>query len=228
LIFWSFTWYRIRKKFCVNPASSIRNRWNDADPRRSEFARLSTGTGTGKIFYWHIINCLFHQRHLHKTLLVQQYFKGKKLGKLCLTRWIWPLRTWMASSMPKYRRGQLQWFLNAKSVFLAFNASLRWLNVSGVYLIQVSLLLIGQKGLEDFFMYRPLLPISWRNVQILRRWKKQPMERQPLLVQYKHQTHPFLSVSFVWKFFYIERGCNSRTEIWEREMEWKLCAYGCM
>ncbi len=27
------------------------------------------------------------------------------------------------------------------------------------------------------------------------------------------------------ELFCIERGCNSRTEIWEREMEWKLCAY---
>jgi hypothetical protein len=37
---------------------------------------------------------------------------------------------------------------NAKTVFLVVNASLRWLvNVSGVYFIQVSLLLIGQQGL---------------------------------------------------------------------------------
>jgi hypothetical protein len=46
---------------------------------------------------------------------------------------------------------------------------LRWLNnVSGVYLTQVSLLLIGQQGLVDFFRYRPLLPIGWGIVQILR------------------------------------------------------------
>jgi hypothetical protein len=30
---------------------------------------------------------------------------------------------------------------------------------------QVSLLLIGQQGLVDFFRYRPLLPIGWRIVQ---------------------------------------------------------------
>ncbi len=56
-------------------------------------------------------------------------------------------------------------FYNAKSVFLAVtgNASLRWLNnVSGVYLVQVSLLLIGPQGLGHFFRYRPLLPIGWR------------------------------------------------------------------
>jgi hypothetical protein len=38
-------------------------------------------------------------------------------------------------------------------VFLAANASLRWLdNVSGVYLFQVSSLLIGQQCLGDFFI----------------------------------------------------------------------------
>jgi hypothetical protein len=38
---------------------------------------------------------------------------------------------------------------------------LHWLNkVNGVYLVQVSLFLIGQQGLADFFRYRPLLPIS--------------------------------------------------------------------
>ncbi len=50
----------------------------------------------------------------------------------------------------------------------AVNASSRWLNnVVGVYLVQASLLLIGQQGLGDFFRYRPLLPIGWRIVQIL-------------------------------------------------------------
>jgi hypothetical protein len=43
-------------------------------------------------------------------------------------------------------------------VFLAVSASLRWLNnVSGVLLVQVSLLLIGQQVLGDFFSYRPFL-----------------------------------------------------------------------
>jgi hypothetical protein len=37
-------------------------------------------------------------------------------------------------------------------MFLTVNASLRWLNnVTGVYLVQVSLLLIGQQGLGHFF-----------------------------------------------------------------------------
>jgi hypothetical protein len=54
---------------------------------------------------------------------------------------------------------------NAKRVFLAVNASLRWLNyVSGVYLTQLSLLPIGQQHLVDLFRYRPLLPIGWRIV----------------------------------------------------------------
>jgi hypothetical protein len=41
-------------------------------------------------------------------------------------------------------------------------------NVRDVYLVQVSLFLFGQQGLEDFFRYQPLLPICWRIVQILR------------------------------------------------------------
>jgi hypothetical protein len=53
------------------------------------------------------------------------------------------------------------------------NASLRWLsNVSAVYLVQVSLLLIGQQSLGHFFRYRPLLPIGWRIVQILRQRRR--------------------------------------------------------
>jgi hypothetical protein len=57
----------------------------------------------------------------------------------------------MVSSRPKCGSRFFFFFLgasmifNAKSVFLVVNASLRWLNnVRGVYLIQVSLLLIGQ------------------------------------------------------------------------------------
>jgi hypothetical protein len=59
--------------------------------------------------------------------------------------------------------------MTQKVYFFAVNASLRRLNnFSGVNLIQVSLLFIGQQGLGHFFMYRPLLPIGWRIVQILR------------------------------------------------------------
>jgi hypothetical protein len=58
---------------------------------------------------------------------------------------------------------------------VCFFASLRWLNnVSGVYLVQVSLLHIGQWGLGHFFRYRPLPLIGWRIVQ----------------VQYKQQANP--------------------------------------
>jgi hypothetical protein len=61
----------------------------------------------------------------------------------------------------------------AKSVFLAVHASLHWLNnVSGMYLVQIFLLLICQLGLGHFFMYQPLLPIGWRIVQMLRQHKR--------------------------------------------------------
>jgi hypothetical protein len=80
----------------------------------------------------------------------------------------------MVSSRPKGDRAILKKFLgdpiiyNAKSVFHAVNASLLWLNNdSGVYFVQVFSLLTGQLGLRHFFRYRPLLPIGWRNVQIV-------------------------------------------------------------
>jgi hypothetical protein len=83
--------------------------------------------------------------------------------------------TCMVSPKPRYGTRQVfkffddPMFFNAKSVFLAVNASLRWLsNVTGVYLVQVSLLKIGQQGLGNFLRCRPLLPIGWRIVQILR------------------------------------------------------------
>ncbi len=52
-------------------------------------------------------------------------------------------------------------------------------NASGVYLTQVSLLLIGQQCLEDFFRYRPMLPIGWRIVQILRQPRRKTKNTVP-------------------------------------------------
>jgi hypothetical protein len=52
-------------------------------------------------------------------------------------------------------------------------------NVSGVYLTQVSLLLIGQQCLEDFFRYRPLLPIGSRIVQIVRQPRRKTKNTVP-------------------------------------------------
>jgi hypothetical protein len=72
----------------------------------------------------------------------------------------------------------------AKSVFPAINASLRWFNnVVGMYVVQVSLLLIGQQSLGNFFRYRTLL-IDWGIVPIYANAiGKQPRQRQLLLVQ---------------------------------------------
>jgi hypothetical protein len=84
---------------------------------------------------------------------------------------------------------------NAKSLFLVVNASLRWLNnVSGVYFVQVSLLLIGQQGLGHFFRYHPLLSIGWRIVQILRQHQRKTANTAPT-VQYKQQANPLLSIN---------------------------------
>jgi hypothetical protein len=58
---------------------------------------------------------------------------------------------------------------NSKSKLKKFSFLCTFNKVVGVYLVQVSLLLIGQQGLEDFFRYRPMLPIGWRIVQIVRK-----------------------------------------------------------
>jgi hypothetical protein len=73
---------------------------------------------------------------------------------------------------------------NAKIVFLGDNASFRWLtNVVGVYLVQVSSLLIGHQGLGgQFFRYRSLLPISWRIVQILRQRRRKTTNTAPTIL----------------------------------------------
>jgi hypothetical protein len=66
----------------------------------------------------------------------------------------------------------------AKSVFLVVNVSLRWFNnIPGVNLVQVSLMLIGQQGLGDFFRYGPLLPIGWRIVKILRQRRRKTVSK---------------------------------------------------
>jgi hypothetical protein len=68
-------------------------------------------------------------------------------------------------------------------VFLAVNASLSWLtNVVSVYLVQISLLLIGQQGLADFFRYGPLLLISWRIVQISRQRRRKTTNTAPVFL----------------------------------------------
>jgi hypothetical protein len=52
-------------------------------------------------------------------------------------------------------------FIAQKVYFSRVNASLRWLNnVVGVYLLQVSLLLIGKQGLVDFLGVGPCFPLA--------------------------------------------------------------------
>ncbi len=51
--------------------------------------------------------------------------------------------------------------------------------VVGVYLVQVSLLLVAQQDLADFFRYRPLLPIGWKIVQILRQRRRNTTNTAP-------------------------------------------------
>jgi hypothetical protein len=68
-----------------------------------------------------------------------------------------------------------------------------------MYLVPISLLLIGQQGLPLLLIGQqglPLLLLFWRIVQILRqRRRKRPIQRQPLLLQYKQQANPLLSMN---------------------------------
>jgi hypothetical protein len=117
-------------------------------------------------------------------------------------RWIWLLITCIESSRPKRGRGQ---FLNclgapmifhAKSVFLAVIVSLRWLyNVRGVYLVQVLLLFIGQQGLDISSGTSPCFPLAGGLCKYYdNAGGKQPIQRQPLLLQQKQQANPLLSM----------------------------------
>jgi hypothetical protein len=76
---------------------------------------------------------------------------------------------------------------------------LRWLNnVGGVYLTQVSLFLIGQQHLVDFCWYRPLFPIGWQIVQILRQRRGTTTNTAPTThsaIQ-KQQAIPNLSIRY--------------------------------
>jgi hypothetical protein len=70
--------------------------------------------------------------------------------------------------------------LNAESVFLVVNASLQWLNKARrVNIAQFSLLFISRHSLQDFFRNRPLLPIGWRIVQILRQHQRKTTNTVP-------------------------------------------------
>jgi hypothetical protein len=52
-------------------------------------------------------------------------------------------------------------------------------NNVGVYLVQVSLLLIGHQNLGHFFRYRSLLPIGLRIVQIVRQRRRKTNNTSP-------------------------------------------------
>jgi hypothetical protein len=84
--------------------------------------------------------------------------------------------------------------LCTKSVCLSINASLSWLNnVVGVYLVQVSWLLLGQQDLGDFFRYGPCFLLAEGLCKFYANaGGKQTVQRQLLLVPCKQQANPFL------------------------------------
>ncbi len=92
----------------------------------------------------------------------------------------------MVSSRSKEVIGHFLNFLGAlgndlkeQKAYFSRLSSLRWLNnVSGGYIVQVSLLLIGQQGL-GFVRYRPLLAIGWRTEQIVRQCRRKMTNTAP-------------------------------------------------
>jgi hypothetical protein len=80
----------------------------------------------------------------------------------------------------------LQWFHNAKSAFLRVNASLRWLeNVSNVYGF---LLVCGVWDISSSI--DPFFPLAGGLCKFYTNARGKPIQRQPLLVQYKQQANP--------------------------------------
>ncbi len=87
--------------------------------------------------------------------------------------------------------------------------SLRWLNNAvGMHLIQVSFLLIGQQCLGHFFRSRPLLPIGWRIVQILRQRRRKTTNIAPT------------TLSRPYKIFFCQKIIESSTEINKCKRVW--------
>ncbi len=65
-----------------------------------------------------------------------------------------------------------------------------------MYLVQVSLLLIGKQGFRHFVRYWPLLPLAGGLCKFyVNAGGKRPIQRQPLLVHYKHQASPLLFIN---------------------------------
>jgi hypothetical protein len=74
-------------------------------------------------------------------------------------------------------------------------------NVIGVYLVQLSLLLLGQQGLGHFSRYWPLLPLAGGLCKFYANaGGKRQIQRKPLLMQYKQQANPLLSMHYYTPF----------------------------
>jgi hypothetical protein len=67
-----------------------------------------------------------------------------------------------------------------------------------VYLVQVSLLLISQQGFRYFSGIGPCFSLAGGLCKFYANAEgKRPIQRQPLIVQYKHQANPLLSMLHV-------------------------------
>ncbi len=87
-------------------------------------------------------------------------------------------------------------------------ASVQWLkNVSDVYLVQVFVASYWSAGFGTFLQVSALAS-HWLEVVLILRQRRpggeRPTERQPLLVQYKHQANPLLSMYIVQLYYTCE------------------------
>ncbi len=104
------------------------------------------------ILHWHVLTYFStvcrHNRDWNLLFSIKGTVSRDGFGFWCHVWLVLGLNRGQGHFLNFFSCSVLKWFYNAKSVFFAINASLLWLNNDvGVYLVQVSLLLIGQQGL---------------------------------------------------------------------------------
>ncbi len=87
-------------------------------------------------------------------------------------------------------------FITQKVYFSQVNANLHWLtNDVGVYLVRVSLLLLVRTIWDIFSGIGPCFPLAGGLCKFYANARgKQPIQSQLILVQYKQQANPLLSI----------------------------------
>ncbi len=83
---------------------------------------------------------------------------------------------------------------------------------------------------ESVWLFAPVR-VPAHSTQLINQPQNDQRDREGLLrggPRWLLTLHRMRTCSVPVELFYIERGCNSRTEIWERETKCKLHAYSCI